>query len=74
MSDKVFKILRKLQWIIPDLYAFYGVLDAIFGWGYAKPIGTIVSALVGLLGNIIQHSSDKFFESHAIIDGDEVLG
>lgn len=74
MSDNLFKKLRKLQYLIPYLYAFYGVLDSVFGWGYAKPVGTIVSALIGLLGNILQLSSDKFFQTHEIIDGDEVLG
>ena len=61
-------ILRMLQWLIPELFAFYGVLDKIFGWGYADTLSTIVSALVGLLGNMAQHSSKTFFATKAIVE------
>ena len=61
-------VLRMLQWLIPELFAFYGILDKIFGWGYADTLSTIVSALVGLLGNMAQHSSKTFFATKAIVD------
>lgn len=67
-SDKWHDTLRLLQWLIPDLFAFFGVLDKVFGWGYADTISIIVSALVGLLGNIAQHSSKTFFRTKSIVD------
>ena len=61
-------VLRVLQWLIPELFAFYGVLDKVFGWGYADTLSTIVSALVGLIGNVAQHSSKTFFSTKTIVD------
>lgn len=68
MSDKMHNLLRTLQWLIPDLFAFYGVLDRIFGWGQVDTIGIIVSAFVGLLGSIAQHSSKTYFDTRDIVD------
>lgn len=71
ISDKAHKILRTLQWLIPDLFAFYGVLDKVFGWGLVDTVGIIVSAFVGLLGSIAQHSSKTYFETKEIIEKTE---
>lgn len=73
MSDKLHDILRTLQWLVPDLFAFFGVLDKVFGWGLVDTVGIIVSAFVGLLGSIAQHSSKTYFDTHDIveIDGSE---
>lgn len=68
LSDKMHDILRTLQWLIPDLFAFYGVLDKVFGWGKVDTVGIIVSALVGLLGSIAQHSSKTYFDTRDIVD------
>ena len=68
ISDKAHKILRTLQWIIPDLFAFYGVLDGVFGWGLVDTVETVVFAFVGLLGNIAQHSSKTYFDTKTIVD------
>jgi len=67
-SDKLHDTLRLLQWLIPDLFAFFGVLDKVFGWGYADTVSIIVSALVGLIGNIAQHSSKTFFRTRKIVN------
>lgn len=67
-SDKLHDTLRLLQWLIPELFAFYGVLDKVFGWGYVDVASTIVSALVGLIGNIAQHSSKTFFSTRKIVN------
>lgn len=68
ISDKMHKILRTLQWLIPDLLAFYGILDGVFGWGLMDTVETVVFAFVGLLGNIAQHSSNTYFETKEIVD------
>ena len=68
LSKKAHDILRTLQWLIPDLFAFYGILDKVFGWGMVDTIEIIVSAFVGLLGNIAQHSSDTYFDTRDIVD------
>ena len=71
LSEKMHNILRTLQWLIPDLFAFYGVLDKVFGWGQVDTVGIIVSAFVGLLGSIAQHSSRTYFENHDIVEAKE---
>ena len=68
MSDKIHNLLRTLQWLIPDLFVFYGVLDKVFGWGYVGTVEMIVSALVGLIGSIAQHSSKTYFDTKSIVD------
>lgn len=68
LSNKMHDILRTLQWLIPDLFAFYGVLDKVFGWGMVDTIEILVSALVGLLGSIAQHSSKTYFDTRDIVD------
>lgn len=71
INEKTHKILRTLQWLIPDLLAFYGILDGIFGWGLVDTVETVVFAFVGLLGNIAQHSSDTYFKGKEIVDKTE---
>lgn len=67
MSEKMFKLLRTLQWLIPALCTFYGVLDSVFGWQTFGAVETIVSALVALIGTIAQHSSDQYFSDKEIV-------
>lgn len=71
INEKMHKILRTLQWLIPDLLAFYGILDGVFGWGLMDTVETVVFAFVGLLGNIAQHSSNTYFETKEIVDKTE---
>lgn len=71
ISDKMHKILRTLQWLIPELFVFYGALDKVFGWGLVDTVEIIVAALVGLIGNIAQHSSKTYFDGKEIVDKTE---
>lgn len=68
LNGKMHDLLRMLQWLIPDLFTFYGVLDKVFGWGYVDTVGIIVSAFVGLIGSIAQHSSKTYFDTREIVD------
>lgn len=67
MNSKLHDILRTLQWLIPALVSFFGVLDKVFGWGVAGTMETIASGLVALIGVIAQHSSHEYFETKTIV-------
>ena len=82
MSEKkttnqiIHDVLRTLQWLLPALVTFYGVLDEVFGWGLMDPISRIVTALVALIGVIAQHGSKVYFEKHVVhpveMSGEEI--
>lgn len=67
MSNKLHDILRTLQWLIPALVSFFGVLDKVFGWGVAGTMETIASGLMALIGVIAQHSSHEYFSTKTIV-------
>ena len=67
MSEKIHDLLRTLQWLIPALVAFYGVLDKVFNWGYAATVATIATALVTLIGVIVEHDSREYFKDKDIV-------
>lgn len=71
MNEKLYKILRTAQWLIPALITFYGVLDGVFGCGLLGPVETIASAFVALIGTILQHDSKVYFAGKQIIDKEE---
>lgn len=68
MSSKLHDILRTLQWLIPALVAFFGVLDKAFGWGVFGTVEMIASGLVALIGVIAQHSSHDYFSTKTIVN------
>ena len=72
MSSKAHDILRTLQWLIPALVTFFGVLDKVFGWGLIGTVETIASALVTLIGTIAQHSSATYFKDKVVINPADV--
>lgn len=75
MSEKLHNILRFLQWFVPALATFYGVLDKAFGWGLMPIVATIVSGLVTFIGVCVEHDSASFFADKEIVDKEnEVLG
>ena len=67
MNSKIHDVLRVLQWLIPALVSFFGVLDKVFGWGVAGTMETIASGLVTLIGVIAQHSSHEYFSTKTIV-------
>lgn len=67
MNEKLHNILRTLQWLIPEIVALYGVLDNVFGWGVFGIVETVAFAIVGFIGNVVQHSSKKYFSDHDIV-------
>lgn len=71
MSAKFHDILRTLQWLIPALVTFYGVLDKVFGWGFAATVATIATALVTLIGVIVEHDSKQYFADKDIVEKEE---
>lgn len=75
MSEKLHNILRFLQWFVPALATFYGVLDKAFGWGLIPIVATIVSGFVTFIGVCVEHDSASFFADKEIVEKDnEVLG
>lgn len=68
MSAKFHDILRTLQWLVPALVTFYGVLDKVFGWGLASTVVTIATALVTLIGVIVEHDSRQYFADKDIVE------
>lgn len=67
MSNKLHDILRTLQWLIPALVAFFGVLDKAFSLGVFGTVEMIASGFVALIGVIAQHSSHTYFDTKTII-------
>ena len=67
MNSKLHDILRTLQWLIPALVTFFGVLDKVFGWGMFGTVEMIASGLVALIGVIAQHSSHEYFGTKTIV-------
>lgn len=75
MSEKLHNALRFLQWFVPALATFYGVLDKAFGWDLMPIVATIVSGFVTFIGVCVEHDSSVFFEGKKIVDDEsEVLG
>ena len=75
MSERLHNVLRFLQWFVPALATFYGVLDKAFGWGFMPIVGTIVSGLVTFIGVCLEPDSATFFEDKEIVVKEsEVLG
>ena len=80
MSGKLHDALRFLQWFVPALATFYGVLDKAFGWGLMPIVATIVSGFVTFIGVCVEHDSELYFADKNIVqadghlDEDEVLG
>ena len=68
MNSKTHDLLRTLQWLIPALVTFFGVLDSVFQWGYIGVVETIASGLVTLIGRIAENSSKTYFSDKVIID------
>ena len=67
MNSKIHDALRVLQWLIPALVSFFGVLDKVFGWGLFGTVEMIASGLVALIGVIAQHSSHDYFSTKTIV-------
>ena len=67
MSKKLHDFLRTMQWFIPALATFYGVLDKAFGWGYAGIVMTIVAGLETFLGVCVEHDSTVYFDTKSIV-------
>lgn len=67
MSSKLHDILRTLQWLIPALVTFFGVLDKAFSWGVFGTVEMIASGFVALIGVIAQHSSHTYFDTKTIV-------
>ena len=75
MSEKLHNTLRFLQWFVPALATFYGVLDQAFGWGLMPTVATIVSGFVAFIGVCVEHDSEQYFSEHDIVPNEkEVLG
>lgn len=74
MSAKFHDILRILQWLVPALVTFYGVLDKVFGWGFGATVATIATALVTLIGVIVEHDSREYFKDKAIVGKEDQDG
>ncbi len=67
MSDKLFNALRTLQWLIPALVTFYGVIDKVFGINAIGVVETLASALVAFIGVVAQHTSHSWFSTKDIV-------
>ena len=67
MGEKLHKVLRILQWLIPTLITFYGVLDVTFAWGRAAAVETVAAGLVAMIGAIAEHSSATYFADKDIV-------
>lgn len=68
VAGKIHDILRTMQWLIPALVTFFGVLDKAFGWGVFGTVEMIASGLVALIGVIAQHSSHDYFSTKTIMN------
>jgi hypothetical protein len=67
MSEKWHNTLRFLQWFVPALATFYGVLDKAFGWGYSGIVMTIVAGFVTFIGVCVEHDSADYFSTKSIV-------
>lgn len=67
MNSKIHDALRVLQWLIPALVTFFGVLDKALCWGVFGTVEMIASGLVALIGVIAQHSSHEYFGTKTIV-------
>ena len=67
MTKKLHDTLRFLQWFVPALATFYGVLDKAFGWGYSGIVMTIVAGFVTFIGVCVEHDSAEYFDTKTIV-------
>ena len=67
MTKKLHDTLRFLQWFIPALTTFYGVLDRVFGWGLNTIVMTISAGAVAFIGVCLEHDSAEYFSTRSIV-------
>lgn len=67
MSKKLHDSLRFLQWFIPALTTFYGVIDKVFNIGVADIVMTISAGAVAFVGVCLEHDSAEFFSTRSIV-------
>ena len=67
MSKKLHDSLRFLQWFIPALTTFYGVIDKVFSIGVTDIIMTISAGAVAFIGVCLEHDSDEYFSTRSIV-------
>ena len=67
MSKKLHDSLRFLQWFIPALTTFYGVVDKVFNIGVADIVMTISAGAVAVIGVCLEHDSDQYFSTRSIV-------
>lgn len=67
MSKKLHDSLRFLQWFIPALTTFYGVIDKVFGWGLTPTVMTISAGAVAFIGVCLEHDSAEYFSTRSIV-------
>ena len=67
MSKKLHDSLRFLQWFIPALTTFYGVIDKVFSIGVTDIVMTISAGAVAFIGVCLEHDSAEFFSTRSIV-------
>lgn len=68
MTKKLHDALRFLQWFVPALTTFYGVIDKVFNWGYAPIVMTISAGFVAFIGVCVEHDSSQYFDTRMIVN------
>ena len=67
MTKKLHDSLRFLQWFIPALTTFYGVIDKVFSIGVTDIVMTISAGAVAFIGVCLEHDSAEFFSTRSIV-------
>lgn len=67
MSKHLHDSLRFLQWFIPALTTFYGVIDKVFNIGVTDIVMTISAGAVAFIGVCLEHDSAEYFSTRSIV-------
>ena len=67
MSKKLHDSLRFLQWFIPAITTFYGVIDKVFNIGVTDIVMTISAGAVAFIGVCLEHDSAEYFSTRSIV-------
>lgn len=68
MSNKTYDILKLVSMVIGYLATFILTLSDIWGFAYGTELAASVSAAAVLLGSILTAASQKYFESHDVVE------
>ena len=68
MSNKTYDTLKLISMIVGYLATFILTLSDIWGFTYGAELAASVSAAAILLGSILTAASQKYFDSHDIVE------